>query len=86
MHDLLLGAIAAFTLVAALFFLRYWLSSRDRLFLYFAAAFALEALNRVHMGITETWNEDDLPLHYMIRLASYLLILFGIWQHNRPRR
>ena len=36
------------------------------------------------MGITRAWNEDT-PVHYGIRLLSYALILYAIWDKNRPR-
>lgn len=86
MHELLLGGIAVASFVAGLIFLRYWLSTRDRFFLLFAASFWLEALNRVHMGATASWNEEALPVHYVVRLVSYLLILLAIWLKNRPGR
>lgn len=84
MHDLFLGAIAVGSFAAGLFFLRYWLSTRDRFFLFFAASFWIEAINRVAMSVTGSWNED-LPGHYVVRLLAYALILIAIWDKNRPR-
>ena len=69
-------------IAAGLFFLRYWRSTRDRLFLLFMASFWLEAANRVVMVITESWNESA-PIHYVVRLASYALILIALWDKNR---
>ncbi|KQW36190.1 DUF5985 family protein [Rhizobacter sp. Root404] len=86
MHELLLGGIAVASFVAGLIFLRYWLSTRDRFFLLFTASFWLEGLNRVHMAVTASWNEEALPVHYVVRLISYLLILLAIWLKNRPGR
>ena len=85
MNEMLLGAIAALSFVAGLFFLRYWRSTRDRFFLFFMLAFWIEAANRAAMVLTGNWNEDESPLHYLVRLASYLLILLAIWDKNRPR-
>ena len=85
MNEMLLGAIAALSFVAGLFFLRYWRSTRDRFFLFFMLAFWIEAANRVAMALAGTWNEDESPVHYLVRLASYLLILLAIWDKNRPR-
>lgn len=85
MNEMLLGAIAALSFVAGLFFLRYWRSTRDRFFLFFVLAFWIEAANRVAMALAGTWNEDESPLHYLVRLVSYLLILLAIWDKNRPR-
>ena len=45
-HPMLMGAVAMASVVAALFFLRFWSQTRDHLFLFFAAAFALDAMTR----------------------------------------
>lgn len=86
MNHTLLGGIAFGSFVAGLFFLRYWLSTRDRFFLFFMVAFWIEAANRIDMSLTSSWNEDDSPVHYLVRLISYGLILFAIWDKNRPGR
>ena len=83
MSVFVLGAIAALGLVAALFFLRFWRRTGDGLFLAFAVAFALEALNRAVLATTDQSNEG-LPVPYLIRLAAYLVILGGIALKNRP--
>ena len=85
-HALYLQRSRCASLIAGIIFLRYWLSTRDRFFLLFAASFWLEAVNRVHMALTASWNEEDLPLHYVARLVSYGLILLAIWIKNRPGR
>jgi hypothetical protein len=85
MNELLLGAIAMGSFVAGLYFLRYWRSTRDRFFLCFALSFWIEAANRVAMAVTHAWSEDA-PLHYLVRLASYGLILWAVWDKNRPSR
>ena len=85
MHQFLLGGIAVASFTAALFFLRYWLSTRDRFFLLFAGSFLIEAASRLYMAMTSSWNEEGLPLHYTVRLLAYGLILLAIWDKNRPR-
>lgn len=85
MNELLLGGIAVASCVAALFFWRYWRSTGDRFFLFFAWSFLIEAANRVDMGVKHAWNEDA-PIHYIVRLVSYGLILVAIWDKNRPHR
>ena len=85
MNEMLLGAIAALSFVAGLVFLRYWRSTGDRFFLFFMLAFWIEAGNRTAMALARTWTEDDSPVHYLVRLVSYLLILVAIWDKNRPR-
>lgn len=82
LSPLLLGAIACACLVASLFFLRYWLSTRDRFFLLFSASFLIEAGNRVEMALSGVSTEDA-PLNYVVRLLSYGLILLAIWDKNR---
>lgn len=84
MIDMLLGAIAALSLIAGLIFLRYWSSTRDRFFLLLALSFWVEAGNRVHMAVAQAFNETS-PVHYLIRLVSYGLIVLAIWDKNRSR-
>jgi hypothetical protein len=76
-----LGAMAMASAVAALFFGRFYRDSRDPLFLYFAAAFALESVNRVMLAFSPTPNEAAHEL-YVLRVLSYSLIIVGIWRKN----
>ena len=82
MNQLLLGAIAMASLMIGLFFLKFWKNTRDRFFLFFAAAFFLEGVNRALRGIQESGSENE-PLVYLIRLFSFLLILIAILDKNR---
>jgi hypothetical protein len=77
-----LGAIAMASLVAALFFIRFHRETRDPLFLYFAAAFGLEAVNRTLLAFQATPNEAS-PYLYILRAFAYSIILFGIYRKNR---
>jgi hypothetical protein len=81
-NQFLLGVFAALALVAALFFLRFWRRSGDGLFLAFAAAFALEALNRAVLAAGPPAGEA-LPVPYLIRLGAYGMLLVGIAVKNR---
>lgn len=85
MNQMLSGAIAVSCLLAGLFFLRFWRSSGDRFFLYFALSFALEGLNRIALGLLVDANESN-PLFYSVRVVAYGLIVVAIWQKNRRRR
>jgi hypothetical protein len=85
MDQMLLGAIATAAIVAGLFFFRFWRSTRDRFFLFFALAFWIEALSRIHLGISGHQIEDT-PIDYLLRLIAYGLILIAIIDKNRPRR
>jgi hypothetical protein len=77
----LAGAVTMGFFVAALFFLRFWRRTRDRLFLAFGAAFALLALNQ---GLA--WflgDEDELaPYTYALRVLGFALILYAIVDKN----
>ena len=85
MNDILTGAIAMGSGVIALFFLRFWRNTRDRFFLYFALSFGIEGAHRVYSALTYQDNEDS-PLHYLIRLLAYGLILWAILEKNLPER
>jgi uncharacterized membrane protein HdeD (DUF308 family) len=84
-NNLLTGAIAMASIVIALFFLRFWRSTRDRFFLYFALSFGIEGAHRVYSALTSQENEDS-PLHYLIRLLAYGLIIWAIMEKNLPAR
>ncbi len=81
---LLSGAIASASMVVALFFLRFWRTTRDRFFLFFALSFSLEAVNRVFLG-TMAGAREEMPVFYLIRLLAYVLILLAIVDKNRKR-
>ncbi|WP_164931945.1 DUF5985 family protein [Janthinobacterium sp. 17J80-10] len=82
LNAILTGAIIMVSLTVSLFFLRFWKSTRDKFFLYFAISFALEAVNRIVLGMSVTQNEET-PAFYLIRLVSYALILFAILEKNK---
>jgi hypothetical protein len=77
----ILGAIAMASLVASLFFLRFWKNTRDRFFLLFAVAFFAEALNRAALGLTTVSQEHE-PFFYLVRLFAFGLILVAIVDKN----
>lgn len=77
-----IGAISALCAVAGLFFLRFYRESKDRLFLFFAAAFWIEGIDRAILAFSDNPQEGD-PVLYIIRGIAYLLILIGILDKNR---
>jgi hypothetical protein len=85
MNDMLTGAIAMASAVIAMFFLRFWRNSGDRFFLWFALSFGIEGAHRVYAALSYQDSEDS-PLHYLIRLLAYGLILWAILEKNLPRR
>lgn len=75
------GAISIGFLIIACFFLRFWTTSRDFLFLIFAGAFALLALNQaipVLFGIPRE-ERDGI---YLLRAAAFGLIIVAILIKN----
>jgi hypothetical protein len=85
MNNILTGAIAMGSLVIVLFFVRFWRTTRDRFFLYFALSFLIEGLHRVYSALNDDGGEGS-PLHYLIRLLAYGLILWAILEKNLPRK
>jgi len=75
------GAISLASLVVALFFLRFWRTTRDTFFLYFALSFALESASRA--GAVLFHVSDNNPAFYGFRVIAYGLIIVAIWQKNR---
>jgi hypothetical protein len=84
MNAFLSGAVAMASLVAALFFLRFWKQTRDRFFLLFSLAFVLDAADRMALGAFG-WVASDPeqePLFYAVRFVSYLVIIAAIIDKN----
>ncbi len=79
------GAIAMAYAVAGLFFLRFWVRARDELFLTFAIAFWLFAVNQALIGVFGGGAETQMAF-YVPRLLGFLLIIFAIIRKNRKRR
>ena len=76
------GASTVASAVIALFFLRFWRDTGDRLFAMFSVAFAVFAVNRIVLTILDETNEAR-EYVYLIRLGAFLLILAAIADKNR---
>jgi len=85
MNNILLGAIVTVSVIVALFFLRFWRSSGDRFFLFFALSFLLDGVDRLWVASAFV-SAEDTPAYYVVRLFSYALILYAIIDKNRPLR
>jgi hypothetical protein len=85
LNSVLLGMIAMASLTATLFFLKFWRQTRDSLFLFFALAFALDAVVRLLLGLTNVSAEME-PFFYVARLVSFALIIVAIIRKNNPSR
>ncbi len=71
-------------LAAGFFFLKFWRKSQDKLFSYFAASFFLLSFERAVLSYAGA-DQEVSPLVYLIRLSSFLLILFAIFNKNKER-
>lgn len=72
------GILTAMYGIVALFFLRFWRHTRDRLFLFFSGAFAILAAQRVLLA---AYAEMDAL--YLLRLLAFALIIIAIADKNR---
>ena len=75
------GAIAMGYLVGGVFFWRFWSRTRDSLFLVFAAAFCLMALNQALPVLLGIPREEQSGI-YLLRLAAFMLIIVAILRKN----
>jgi len=68
-------------LVAGVFFLRFWKRTHDRLFLAFAIAFALFALNQIATFATNVTDESS-GYAYLLRVMGFVVIIVAIVDKN----
>src|SRR6185312_9480235 len=78
------GVLAMASVVAALFFLRFWRATRERLFAFFSHAF---------LGLGATWvglaiinrpaDEAQQEYAYIVRLVAFVILIIGIIDKNR---
>lgn len=85
LKTLLNGALVMACLACALFFVRFWRESKDRLFALFALSFTVMSLNWFALSLLPV-DDERRNYVYVIRLVSFLLILFAIWDKNRASR
>ena len=89
MNHFISGALVMGYMVAGLYFLRFWNTTRDRLFAFFSLAFWVLALQRLLLAITtadiQGKNEtvEGHPFLYVMRLLAFILILVAIIDKNR---
>lgn len=82
--DFAAGLLTAGYLVAGLFFLKFWRRTGDGLFVAFAAAFGLMAVNQV-VPVIFGIPDEALGGVYLLRLAAFLLIIWAILRKNMAR-
>ena len=79
------GAVAMASFLAMLFFLRFWRQTQDTFFLFFAFAFAVDAVIRLILGLGHLSEETE-PLIYLARAVSFASIIIAVIRKNRPGR
>jgi O-antigen/teichoic acid export membrane protein len=81
MSDFLQGATMLAAFAIAVFFLRYWRDTADRLFGVFAAAFALFGVSRAALHVLDADSETRVWV-YALRAAAFLAIIVAIVDKN----
>ena len=79
------GAVAMASAVVALFFLKYWQQTRDRFFLTFALAFAIDSTGRFILAMIGA-AEDLEPYGYLTRLLTFGLIIAAVIDKNSSQK
>lgn len=78
------GVLTAISVTIATFFLKFFRDSKDRLFGFFAAAFAVLAVDWLAHALLVPRHESQHYL-FLIRLVAFVLIIAGIVDKNRSR-
>ena len=71
--------------VAAVFFLRFWRKTRDRLFLAFGVAFGLLSANQM-LATAIGAGDENVVFAYILRVLGFVLILAAIVDKNLSTR
>ena len=85
MTDFVLGGTAVACLAIALFFLRFYRDTTDRLFAAFAAAFFIFGVNRLILTAIDE-DADGRIYAYALRFLAFMLVVWGIVDKNRSSR
>jgi hypothetical protein len=82
--EFLWGALAMASWVVGLFFLHFWRTTRDRLFLFLALAFWTLSSSWIGLAASHP-SAENIHYQYLIRLVAFGLIIAGIVDKNRRR-
>ncbi len=85
MIDFLSGAVTLAYVIASTYFVHFWRRTADRLFLAFALAFGLLALNQVAVFTMGT-EDERYNYAYILRVLGFILILAAIVDKNLSAR
>jgi hypothetical protein len=81
MIELLSGALLFSYAIAGVHFLRFWKRTGDRLFVHFAIAFWLFALNQLASSIPVVADETS-GYEYLLRVLGFIVNIVGIIDKN----
>ena len=81
MLSMLAGALVSSYFVAGAHFLRFWRRTGDRLFLDFAVAFLLFALDQLATSIPKVVDQTA-GYEYLLRILGFALIIMAIIDKN----
>jgi hypothetical protein len=82
--DFVLGGSTLACFAIALFFLRFWRDTGDRLFAAFAGAFFVFGVNRLILTLTSE-DADGRTYSYLLRFLAFMLVVWGIVDKNRAQ-
>lgn len=85
MIDFLSGAVTLAYVVGCTYFVQFWKRTGDRLFLAFALAFALLALNQLAVFVMGV-DDERFNYAYILRVLGFVLILLAIIDKNVSAR
>ena len=74
-------ATAFASLMASIYFLKFWRRTTDVFFLFFAAAFAIDAVARFVLAVVQATNASE-PVYFIPRLITFSLIALSIAGKN----
>lgn len=85
MYDFISGMVTMGFVIGGVFFLRFWVKTRESLFGVFALAFWLLALNQ-GLPLLYGFQREEQSWVYLLRVAGFSLIILSIVQKNMGRR
>lgn len=85
MNEFLSGVLVVLSLAIAAFQVRFWRTTRDRLFLFFALAFVLLSVTRGGLFIVGDESETR-SYFYLVRFVAFMAIIAAVIDKNRRTR
>ena len=85
MVEFLSGAVTLAYVVGSMYFVKFWKRTADRLFLAFAIAFSLLALNQLAVFVMGV-QDERYNYAYILRVLGFVLILVAIVDKNLNAR